>query len=157
MTLYLPFLTYVGERVCTESTHETRMNGSCGFSFSGMPELFYCPTCSRVYALDATQTYLCSHDHKEITFNDGRKHRLSLTERIDSDKSPWPVPNFVEEVELQGEGHLDNWVESCKYPEDEPKNDMTRHDSANRIGGHHLSREQVTSKFKQFVLARFSQ
>ena len=139
-----------------ETVRETRMNGLFVFFFGGMPELFYCPTCSRVYALDATQAYLCSHDHKEIIFNDGRKHRLSLTERIDSDKSPWPVPDFVEEVELQGEGRLDNWVEGCKYPEDEPKTDIIRHDTANRIGGRHLSREQMISKFKQFVLVKFS-
>jgi len=136
---------------------ETRINASRGFSCNAMRELFYCPTCSRVYALDGGQAYLCAQFHKEVILDDGRRHRLSLSERIDSDLSPWPIPDFAEEVELSGEKSMDNWVETCKFPKDEPKNDMTRHDSANRIGGHHLGREQVMSKFKQFVLLKVNQ
>jgi hypothetical protein len=119
-------------------------------------DLFYCPTCSRVYALDGGQTYLCSRQHKPSTLEDGRRHHLTLTEKAESDRSPWSIPDFVEEVELQQEGYIDNWIETCKFPEDEPKNNMTRHDPANRIGGRYLMREQVVSKFKPFVLLRIS-
>jgi len=122
-----------------------------------MRELFYCPTCSRVYALDGGQEYICAQVHREITLDDGRHHHLSLTERIDSDMSPWPIPDFVEEVELSEEKYLNNWIESCKFPQDEPKNDMTRHDTANRMGGHHLDKKQVIGKFRQFVLLRVNQ
>jgi len=117
-------------------------------------ELLYCPTCSRVYALDGAQVYLCSKDHKASTLGDGRLHRLKLTERIDSERSPWLIPEFVEEVELQGEGYLDNWIEGCRFPEDDSKNDVARHGNATRIGGRHLDRSQVISKFSRFVLQR---
>ena len=117
-------------------------------------DLFYCPTCSRVYALVSDQTYLCSRQHLPSALADGRRHRLTVTEKIESDRSPWSIPEFTEEVELQQEGFIENWVESCKYPQDENKDDMTRHEAANRIGGRHLGREQVVSKFKPFVLQK---
>jgi len=107
--------------------------------------------------MDGRQTYICAEAHKEITLDDGRRHHLTLTERIEADPSPWPIPDFAEEIELSGEKFIDNWIETCKFPEDEPKNDPTRHDSANRIGGRHLEKSEVASKFRQFVLLKVGQ
>lgn len=50
--------------------------------------------------------------HKEIVFDDGKRHHLSLTEPIDSDMSPWLIPDFVEELELSGEKYTENWIET---------------------------------------------
>ncbi len=55
------------------------------------------------------------------------------------------------------EGYIDNWIEACKYPEDESFASTIRHATANRIGGHHLNREEVANKFKEYVLQKVSE
>ena len=114
--------------------------------------LYYCLACARVYYLREEAAYICSRNHVPAVWKDGRRHRYLISARADTDKPPWAVPPLVEEREVPQQDLVESWLDVCKFPSDTEYGDYRRHFGYNAFGGRHLTREDVVSKYREYVL-----
>ncbi len=115
-------------------------------------KLFYCPSCARVYFLPDDVEYLCGRTHAPSIWEDGRNRRFVISQKEDTNKPPWPIPDVIEERELLTDEYVESWVDACPHPEDSDYGDVRRHFGYGAPGGRHLSKEQVVGKYGKFVL-----
>ena len=83
---------------------------------------------------------------------DGRQRRFFISEKTETGRPPWPVPELVEERELLNEAATESWLSPCAHPRDTDFGDVRRHFGYSAPGGKHLTRDDVISKYGQFVL-----
>ena len=105
-----------------------------------------------MYYLPEEAHYLCGRAHVVAIWPDGRKRRFFISERIETNRPPWPIPNLVEERELLNEDITETWLTACKHPEDFDLTDVKRHFGYGAPGLRHLSYAQVVAKYSPFVL-----
>jgi hypothetical protein len=124
-----------------------------------MMMFYYCPTCARVYYLPQEAAYLCAKNHVIATWSDGVKRKYVISDRAETDKPPWPIPDLVEEKEMTHQEWFESWLVSCPYPTDADTGmgDRRRHFGFGTIGGKHLTRQQVVDKFGDYVLRAASE
>jgi len=115
-------------------------------------DLYYCPTCTRVYYLSDYWDYLCGRAHITSVWPDGKLRHFFISERTETNRPPWAIPAVVEEREILNQDVIENSLDVCKYPEDKDYGDVRRHFGYSAPGGKHLTREQVIEKYGQFVL-----
>jgi hypothetical protein len=115
-------------------------------------KLFYCPTCTRVYNLDESATYLCGRNHDVAAWPDGTMRRLVITVESETNRPPWPIPAQTEEQELLRETYSECWIRACENPDDSDFGDVRRHFGYGAPGGKHLNREELVQKYAQYVL-----
>jgi hypothetical protein len=119
----------------------------------GFPlKLFFCPACARVYYLPEESKYLCGRIHSAEVWADGRMRRFFISERTETNRPPWAIPELVEERELLNEDVTETWLGACEHPEDKEYGDVRRHFGYGAPGGRHLARDQVVGKYGMFVL-----
>jgi len=58
---------------------------------------------------------------------DGRARRFFISEKTETSKPPWPVPELVEERELLNEDVTESWLGPYEHPEDTDYGDVRRH------------------------------
>ncbi len=114
-------------------------------------KLYYCPTCTRVFYL-SEGAYLCGRNHVAQAWPDGRLRRFVISNKEETNKPPWMVPDVVEERELLTQEYTESWVDACQYPEDTDYGDVRRHFGYGAPGGRHLTKDQVLEKYSMFVL-----
>ncbi len=119
---------------------------------SGVLKLYFCPTCTRVYYLSEEATYLCGRNHATAVWDDGKLRRFVISNRDETNKPPWPIPELAEEREILNQEFTESWIEACPHPEDTDFGDVRRHFGYGAPGGRHLTREQVQAKYAPFVL-----
>lgn len=117
-----------------------------------MMRLFFCPTCTRVYYLPEEASYLCGRNHVPAIWADGQRRRFMISERSESNRPPWAIPDLVEEGEMFQQDFVENWLNECKHPENTEYGDYRRHFGYGTLGGKHLTRAEVMSKYAAYVL-----
>ncbi len=78
--------------------------------------------------------------------------KFFISEKSETDRPPWAIPLVVELRELYNEDVTEMWVSACPHPDDTEYGDLGRHFGYGAPGGSHLARDQVVSKYGQFVL-----
>jgi hypothetical protein len=114
--------------------------------------LYYCPSCARVYFLTEGNTYLCGRNHAQSIWADGRVRRFYISEKTETNRPPWPVPKMAEERELLRTDLSETWLDECKYPDDNEFGNYRRHFGYGAPGARHLTRAQVIEKYNKYVL-----
>jgi len=114
--------------------------------------LYYCPTCLRVYYVSEYWEYLCARNHAASVWPDGKMRRFFVSEKTETNRPPWAIPNLAEERELMNADVIETWLDACKHPEDNNYGDVRRHFGYGAPGGKHLTKEQVVDRYGQFVL-----
>jgi hypothetical protein len=115
-------------------------------------KLYFCPSCARVYYLPEKSQYLCGRNHGASVWPDGRLRRFFISEKSETTRPPWAIPEVVEARELYNEDVTETWLASCEHPEDTDYGDLSRHFGYGAPGGSHLTRDQVVARYAQFVL-----
>ena len=115
-------------------------------------KLFYCPSCTRVYCLPEDSSYICGRVHVPSVWTDGKRRRFVLSERTESNRPPWPIPPMAEEREVLEQELTESWLDACKNPDDTDYGDYRKHFGYGAFGGRHLARDQVVSKYAEYVL-----
>ena len=102
--------------------------------------------------MDEGHEYLCGRNHAPSIWPDGRVRRFNISEKEETNRPPWPIPELVEERELLTQELTESWLNECQNPEDEDYGDVRRHFGYGAPGGRHLTKEQVIAKYEGFVL-----
>jgi len=115
-------------------------------------KLYYCPSCARVYYLSEYFEYICGRIHVASVWPDGKLRKCIISEKTPTDRPPWPIPRLTEERELLNQEVIEMYLAACENPDDENLGDIRRHFGYGAPGGKHLTRDQVVSRYEQFVL-----
>jgi hypothetical protein len=119
-----------------------------------MMGFYYCPSCAQVFFLPEA-AYLCSRTHVVGVWKDGKKRKFVVSQRVETDRQPWAIPEVVEEKEVLNQDQVDSWLDECQNPSDSATDftDYRRHFGGYQtFGGRHLTRAQVIDKFGDYVL-----
>ena len=114
--------------------------------------VYYSPARRRGYYNTDYLGYLCGRVHATSGGPDGKVHRFFISESAETDGHPWAIPILVEERELLNQEVMENWLDSCKHPEDQDLRDASRHFGYRAPGGKHLTRDQVVERYREFGL-----